>query len=200
MSWKKNAILALVTFGSGSSVVYALRRQKLYASSDIELTNVSQNHSNKWERNWDRREVLALVNPNKCSALQNTDEDKENKLNNLIKNNSSSATRRLIFIRHGQYDLNGKTDDEKILTDLGIKQATATGKRLKDLNLNVTRIVQSSMMRAKETCYLINQFFPEVSVETSDLLREGAPIPPIPTHRSWEPEVPYNMSHSIAHK
>ena len=37
------------------------------------------------------------------------------------------ATRHLILIRHGQYNLKGKTDPERYLSDLGREQAVLTG-------------------------------------------------------------------------
>jgi serine/threonine-protein phosphatase PGAM5 len=34
------------------------------------------------------------------------------------------------MVRHGQYNLEGKVDEERYLTDLGRKQAELTGQRL----------------------------------------------------------------------
>lgn len=41
----------------------------------------------------------------------------------------------IILIRHGQYDLKGKTADEKVLTKTGWKQAYLTGCRLRELGI-----------------------------------------------------------------
>jgi broad specificity phosphatase PhoE len=37
------------------------------------------------------------------------------------------------MVRHGQYNLDGKVDEERYLTDLGKKQAELTGQRLAHL-------------------------------------------------------------------
>ena len=48
-----------------------------------------------------------------------TNEIDENKQNEEYEAKKSRATRHLILIRHGQYNTGGKTDAERILTDLG---------------------------------------------------------------------------------
>ena len=40
------------------------------------------------------------------------------------------AIRMIVMVRHGQYNLEGKEDEERYLTDLGRKQAEQTGQRL----------------------------------------------------------------------
>ena len=44
------------------------------------------------------------------------------------------------------------------------------------------------MTRAKETADIIHKQLPELPREESDLLREGAPIPPEPPVGHWRPE------------
>ena len=121
--------------------------------------------SKKWDNNWDRRS-----------------------------HEQPSATRHIILIRHGQYNLSGLTDQEKYLTELGKQQAISTGKRLKSLGLDkkISSIMVSTMTRAFETNKLIcNELgFKHDSefVTSSDLLREGAPIEPDPPTKYWNPE------------
>lgn len=99
------------------------------------------------------------------------------------------ATRHLILVRHGQYNLKGKSDEERFLTSLGREQAKLTGLRLKELGLPYTRLVQSTMTRATETAQIISQELPkDLEVTSCNFLREGAPIRPDPPSGSWRPE------------
>ena len=121
-----------------------------------------------WDYNWDERHVK-------------TPEDKK-----------PTATRHLLLIRHGQYNLEGKTDTERYLTELGIEQATKTGHRLAELNLPLTYLVSSTMTRAKQTSSLIKQSLPEdlEILADDEILKEGAPYPPEPKSR-WHAEEHY---------
>lgn len=44
------------------------------------------------------------------------------------------------------------------------------------------------MTRAKETASIISKQLPDVPIDTCDLLREGAPIKPVPDSPRWKPE------------
>jgi serine/threonine-protein phosphatase PGAM5 len=93
-------------------------------------------------------------------------------------------------VRHGQFNQKGKDDTKHTLTDLGKKQASLAGKRLRDIIPKGTtpkRIVSSTMTRAEETAQIIrDEFFKEIeTIEKSDLLREGGPIRPEPD--TWTP-------------
>lgn len=88
----------------------------------------------------------------------------------------------MILIRHGQYNLDGKTDEERYLTKLGKilvkekknlfkkctinlkgrQQAEYTGRRLQDLGLPYIGIIKSTMTRAQETGSIISQYLPQV--------------------------------------
>ncbi|CAG0925718.1 unnamed protein product, partial [Notodromas monacha] len=71
------------------------------------------------------------------------------------------------------------------------EQASLTGVRLRALNLPYKLLVRSTMKRALETAELIMkemQMGNELDVRESDLLREGAPIPPEPPVGHWRPE------------
>lgn len=39
----------------------------------------------------------------------------------------------IILVRHGQYDIKAEKSQNKVLTELGWKQAKAAGKRLREL-------------------------------------------------------------------
>lgn len=106
--------------------------------------------------------------------------------------------RTFILVRHGQYVSNSKVDEERILTDLGKKQASETATRLSTLLASkqlppLRRIVYSTMTRATETHDIILSglldnandsvkpgiVLPEKS-EACDLIREGAVCRPVP--------------------
>lgn len=131
----------------------------------------------KWNQNWDHREPV--LDPNSNS------EDKD-KL--------PSASRHIILIRHGQYNLAGTTDNERYLTDLGRNQAKLTGIRLAELSLPYSFMIHSNMTRAIETANLITESLPKVPVMPEDsILREGAPIAPEPKVGSWKPDYYYQQ-------
>lgn len=150
------------------------------------------NHNSrlKWDVNWDKREPEFLMKPLKGRFGQEVPESKdENSYNEKLEKVRSKATRHLILVRHGQYNLSGKTDDERFLTTLGREQARLTGLRLKELALPYTRLIQSSMTRATETASIISKQLPsDLQVVSCDFLREGAPIKPDPPIGHWRPE------------
>lgn len=47
-------------------------------------------------------------------------ETDENKYNEMQAAKKSKAVRHLLLIRHGQYNLSGETDSDRVLTDLGL--------------------------------------------------------------------------------
>lgn len=136
-----------------------------------------------WDFDWDKRDPASLVPPTKGS-LQSEEEIKKQSIDRP----RPTATRHLLLIRHGQYNLKGIKDEERSLTTLGWEQAEFAAQRLKALALPYTKITQSSMTRAKNTASVISKHLPNVPVETCDFLREGAPIRPEPESPNWRPE------------
>ena len=126
----------------------------------------------EWDYNWD------------CRHFDDLSEETRSR---------PSATRHLILVRHGQYNLEGQTDVERVLTPMGIEQALQTGKRFGDLNLPLTYMVSSTMARAKQTAALIGQHLPQdLKVLPDDpILVEGAPYPPEPGR--VKAEMPYHV-------
>lgn len=61
------------------------------------------------------------------------DENDENKYNEKFEAKRAKAVRHILMIRHGQYHLNGKTDVERVLTELG----TVLGKHFIRSNIKV---------------------------------------------------------------
>ena len=129
-----------------------------------------------WDHNWDNRAHHTVAKSEGDQPVKKT-----------------KAIRHLLLIRHGQYNLSGDTDQERILTDLGIKQAESTGRRLAELNLPLTYLMSSTMSRAIQTADLIRAHLPsDLKVLPPDaILREGGPYPPEPISR-WSPEVRYH--------
>lgn len=66
-----------------------------------------------------RRDPKTLVKP----ATINNESD-ENKRNEEYETKKPKATRHLILIRHGQYNTGGKTDSDRVLTELGRIEST----------------------------------------------------------------------------
>ncbi|XP_028435081.1 serine/threonine-protein phosphatase PGAM5, mitochondrial isoform X2 [Perca fluviatilis] len=140
-----------------------------------------------WDFNWDKRDPSALTNGKK---KENATEDPSSEQDN----GKPKATRNILLIRHSQYILSGNSDKERILTPLGREQAEFTGKRLAALGLKYDVLVHSSMARATETANIISKHLSGLGVElvSCDLLREGAPIEPVPPVTHWKPDAVYH--------
>lgn len=95
----------------------------------------------KWDSNWDHRDPKTIY-----AKMEKTPTDKCE---------IPSKSRHLYLVRHGQYQINEKREEDKKLTELGRKQAALTGQRLKELNLTFDKVVISTMPRAMETGEII---------------------------------------------
>ncbi|KAB5528233.1 hypothetical protein PHYPO_G00137970 [Pangasianodon hypophthalmus] len=137
--------------------------------------------SHSWDYNWDKREPSSVTNAKRKGSVGDENGSE-------VENNKPTATRHLFLIRHSQYNLNGSGDKEKRLTALGREQAELTGQRLACLGLKYNILIHSSMARATETAQIISTHLPGVEVVSCDLLREGAPIEPVPPVTHWKPE------------
>ncbi len=142
-------------------------RFKAYATSFQKIPTDSSSLGSKWNSNWDHRQPTAKPGEEVSKP---------------------TAKRTLLLIRHGQYETWHEDRSKRILTALGREQAQLTGQRLKDLSKDYTLLTSSSMPRAKETAQLIAECLPQVPREQSDLLTEGAPIPPEPPSKHWRPD------------
>lgn len=164
---------ALLTGSAGvfvGGLLFSKREQfKLRAKSRPE-SDEGESSIKKWDYNWDK------MAPTK-DAGEEGDE--------VVK---SKASRTLILIRHGQYVWDPLDPDKRILTELGRKQAAITAQRLKDLGHSYAILHYSTMPRATETAHIIMETVTGVSNRSCDLMREGAPIRPEPTHKKWRPE------------
>lgn len=67
-----------------------------------------------WDFDWDKRDPASLIPPLKTKLKYDGDSKKQAQQDQP----KSTATRHLLLIRHGQYNLNGATDEEKVLTDI----------------------------------------------------------------------------------
>lgn len=134
-----------------------------------------------WDFNWDKRDPSALVNGKKKEIVTEDPSSEQ-------ENGKPKATRNILLIRHSQYNLSGSTDKERFLTPLGREQAELTGQRLAALGLKYDLMIHSSMTRATETANIISKHLPGVDLVSCDLLREGAPIEPVPPVTHWKPD------------
>ncbi|XP_060927380.1 serine/threonine-protein phosphatase PGAM5, mitochondrial isoform X2 [Limanda limanda] len=140
-----------------------------------------------WDVNWDKRDPALLSNGKK---KESSTEDPSTEQDN----GKPKATRNILLIRHSQYNLSGNCDKERILTPLGREQAELTGQRLAALGLKYDVLIHSSMARATETANIISKHLSGLGVELvrCDLLREGAPIEPVPPVTHWKPDAVYH--------
>ncbi|XP_023338968.1 serine/threonine-protein phosphatase PGAM5, mitochondrial isoform X2 [Eurytemora carolleeae] len=159
----KNICLGVGAIG-GTAAVFAVVVENYLGGSWFKLrtqliAEADENKKNafkKWDNNWDFRDV------------------KDNNNNN---NKIPTASRNIILVRHGHYNLDGKDDKERYLTALGLEQAKITGARLAELNLPYTYIARSRMTRAIETANLIKEALPTVPLLPEDgMLIEGEPV------------------------
>lgn len=136
-----------------------------------------------WDFNWDKRDPSSLTNGKK---KESSTEDPSSEQDN----GKPKAMRNILLIRHSQYNLSGLSDKERILTPLGREQAELTGSRLAALGLKYDVLIHSSMSRATETANIISKHLEGVGVDlvSCDLLREGAPIEPVPPVTHWKPD------------
>merc|ERR1712106_281646 len=146
---------------------------------------------------------MGLVKPLKSNATDDEKEEHDKKVAEV----KPKANRIIVMVRHGQYNLNGVTDNERTLTELGRLQAEETGKRLAllykkyiektDQNGDPTasanvHVTKSSMTRATETADIILTQLPQIEHGACDLIREGAPCMPDPPVEHWSPD-PYEF-------
>ena len=158
----------------GSAVIGGVlsRKNTLSKKDRVHATSLPvRTEQQKWDPDWDCRGSKA---PSEQSDQQ------------MI----PKATRVLIMVRHGQYNLKGEGDTERFLTDLGKEQAHVVGKRLKEMepSLGYAAIHQSTMTRAMETCSIISKYLCHIPVKTDAILCEGPPIRPDPPSPHWRPE------------
>jgi serine/threonine-protein phosphatase PGAM5 len=187
MSWRILSKLTGAVSIAGASYYfvqnsYELKLKKAFASW---TTNYSPYV--EWDANWDHRATTSLVKP----IPKDSSPEKENTYNEKLEKHRSKAVRHIIMIRHGQYNLNGATDPERILTELGRQQAKSTGQRLSELKIPIDNFVISTMTRAQETGKIILEQLPikeKISIKNCSLIEEGAPIPPEPKVGHWRPE------------
>ncbi|XP_015238486.1 serine/threonine-protein phosphatase PGAM5, mitochondrial isoform X2 [Cyprinodon tularosa] len=139
-----------------------------------------------WDSNWDKRDPSVLSNGRRKKESVTEDPSSEQD------NSKPKATRHILLIRHSQYNLSGNGDTERILTPLGREQAELTGQRLAALGLKYDVLIHSSMTRATETAHIISKHIPGVELVSCDLLREGAPIEPVPPVTHWKPDAVYH--------
>jgi serine/threonine-protein phosphatase PGAM5 len=96
-------------------------------------------------------------------------------------NDTQTGIRTIYLIRHGEYNQTDSSDSDagKKLTQLGIAQARLLSNRLIGMEVEFSSLTSSTMTRARETAVVINQGFPKLKLQQSDLIRECTP----PTRR-----------------
>ena len=126
-----------------------------------------------WNSNWDHREASSFCKPGTPDEV--------------VATKQSKVRRKLFLIRHGQY-VHEPTDEKRVLTELGRKQAECTGNRLAELGVKYSDVVISTMTRARETGDIILEQIPAAleedhTITRTDILVEGSPIEAVPRIR-----------------
>uniref|UniRef100_A0A1B6J4Q5 Serine/threonine-protein phosphatase PGAM5, mitochondrial n=1 Tax=Homalodisca liturata TaxID=320908 RepID=A0A1B6J4Q5_9HEMI len=175
-------ISAGISACGGGFILYSLNNYNFDHFKVNASWTTNFNPTTKWDSNWDRRDPSSVVKPPKG-------DEASARFSSELENAKPTAKRHIFLIRHGQYNLSGKTDTERILTKLGTEQAFLTGKRLQEFGHKYTHLIVSTMTRAKETAALIQESLPNnLKVIHCPLLEEGAPIPPEPPLGDYRPE------------
>jgi len=146
----------------------------------LEPTVTSPDATAEWDRDWDKRNAKTTKKLERALTDGATIEPER-----PIK--APTATRHILLVRHGQYDMEAKDDLNRHLTDVGKRQAQITGERLKGMDIKFDRVIASTMTRAQETANLICEAVQDIPREDCSLLREGAPWPPLPKSNNWKP-------------
>lgn len=154
---------------------------------------VNEQVKKDWDDDWDRRKPLKVnKNISDDKTIVVLEKDGETSTIPVIppipEKPKATATRHVILVRHGQYEMESSHDVNRILTTVGRQQAAVTGERLKALNIKFNQMTVSTMTRAQETADIISQNIPDVPQNHCSLLREGAPYPPNPSSKAWTPD------------
>ncbi|KAK3927374.1 Serine/threonine-protein phosphatase PGAM5, mitochondrial [Frankliniella fusca] len=175
-------LLAVGLGAVGAGVLYYSNEDTkvLYAA---QRTDLQPAPTTKWDWNWDKRDPQYLVRPSEGG-------EDDVRFKQELESKKPTATRHLLLIRHGQYNMEGKNDRERVLTDIGIQQAKVTGDRLVTLNFPYQSMIRSTMTRAQQTGdYILTRMKPgSVAIKDDKLLEEGSPYPTEPSN-GWRPEV-----------
>lgn len=180
MSWSRLNKLSAVAITSlgGGSLLCSLFSNESRLKTVYNASSFTSSHSSspEWDYNWDHRAPSKVI---KSSELTKGAKD--------FKLEGSQATRNVILIRHGQYNLRGTTDIERYLSDLGRTQAKRTGERLSELEIPFDEVVMSTMTRAQETGNIIVEQLSKpqrqnLKIINEPLIEEGAPVEPSETH------------------
>ncbi|XP_063313098.1 serine/threonine-protein phosphatase PGAM5, mitochondrial-like [Pelobates fuscus] len=179
--------LRRAVIAAGGSAVALFAAVSVGKSEDDLVSLWPHVHPGRWDRNWDYREPMSLINLNDLKGC--TEKEREDKL----KTCNAKVSRHIYLIRHGQYN-NADSESERTLTGKGREQADLTGQRLATLaneGINFNGIVYSSLTRSTETAEIISRRLPGIKMCSSNLLHEGAPTRPVPPESRWLPDLDY---------
>lgn len=158
-----------------------------YSSQVFDQRTDTHEKRQKWIWDWDHMHPEGLLRPKRDASAKEHQRYEEEK-----KKMSKTGTHHIVLIRHGEYSNEHDIDKLRNLTARGREQALLTGKRLKEYDINWTRMIVSTMQRARETAEIIHREIDinPKKVEYSALLREGAPSSCDPQELR---ESPYNV-------
>lgn len=105
---------------------------------------------------------------------------------------ATKASRHVLLIRHSQYRLDGASDGERTLTDLGERQAALLGQRLATIHaadegafkaFALNQLQSSELTRAIQTADILAPWLPHAVRSRDGVLDEGRPCLPEPAPR-----------------
>ncbi|CAH2295623.1 serine threonine- phosphatase PGAM5, mitochondrial isoform X1 [Pelobates cultripes] len=143
--------LRRAVIAAGGSAVALFAAVSVGKSGDDLVSLWPHVHPGRWDRNWDYREPMSLINLNDLNGC--TEKEREDKL----KKCDAKVSRHIYLIRHGQYN-DADCESERTLTGKGREQADLTGQRLAALaneGINFNGIVYSSLTRSTETADIV---------------------------------------------
>ena len=160
--------------GSGSTLVFQYASDNEKKNSQSLSTNKENKQENYWHQ-FSRATLHQGINRWK----HDWDQTQDSKLDNPSTNSYNDVKRNIILIRHGHYDLFRRYENDRVLTEMGIKQAEATAIRLQQLEIPITSIISSNKIRAIQTAEVLKgRLPPDVIVLDNDSdLDEGCPYP-----------------------
>ena len=99
------------------------------------------------------------------------------------------TARHLLLVRHGQYAIEEKRDDARVLTPVGKQQADICARRLLSIHeaatsfyekCSLASLTSSTLTRAVQTADIISPLLPNATRKALPLLNEGRPCLPEP--------------------
>eukprot|EP00756_Hemistasia_phaeocysticola_P045904 Hpha_TRINITY_DN19663_c0_g1::TRINITY_DN19663_c0_g1_i1::g.186273::m.186273/K15637/PGAM5; serine/threonine-protein phosphatase PGAM5 len=181
---------------SGAFIIKTRAGAEEKEPAPVGLRRGSQVWGTKFDFDWDGGHAVYKKDRRERNAAKSRIEGEEGEFRPGEELLLPPPTKRVILIRHGQYQNESKCDEDDsvcTLTLVGKQQAEFTGRWLASMEqtggVKIRRVVASDLTRAKETASIIAGYLGR-SVEHDERLREGFPCRPEPDHPTWVNAIP----------